>query len=58
MLRQFKLAEDILLQNQKITEGYHEQIFSLLKNKPFWIWNEEQQVKNSSIQMVNAASTI
>ena len=41
MLRQFKVAEDILLGNaNSMTEGYQEQVLQLLKDKPFWIWNE------------------
>jgi hypothetical protein len=43
MLRQFKVAEDILLGNaNSITEGYQEQVLQLLKDKPFWIWNEQK----------------
>lgn len=41
MLRQFKYAEDILLGNT-IAEGYQEQILSILKGKPFWIWDEQE----------------
>jgi hypothetical protein len=41
MLRQFKYAEDILLGNT-ITEDYQEQILSILKGLPFWLWDKEQ----------------
>jgi len=43
MLRQFKFAEDILLGNtNSISEGYQEQVLSILKGKPFWIWDEKE----------------
>ena len=43
MLRQFKFAEDILLGNtNSIAEGYQEQVLSILKGKPFWIWDEKE----------------
>jgi hypothetical protein len=43
MLRQFKFAEDILLGNTNtISEGYQEQVLSILKCKPFWIWDEKE----------------
>ena len=43
MLRQFKFAEDILLGNTNtISEGYQEQVLSILRGKPFWIWNEKE----------------
>lgn len=45
MLKQFKLASDILLGNTSVSEGYQEQVLQLLKDKPFWIWNEEQHAK-------------
>lgn len=39
MLKQFKLAEDILLQKQS-TAILDYQELSILKNKPFWIWDK------------------
>ena len=45
MLRQFKFAEDILLGSNATAStaaGYQEQILSILKGKPFWIWNEKE----------------
>lgn len=42
MLRQFKYAEDILIGNSTIGEGYQEQVLSILKGKAFWIWNEKE----------------
>ena len=43
MLKQFKYAEDILLgSNTTATEGYQEQILSILRRKPFWIWDEKE----------------
>src|SRR6476660_8911559 len=44
MLRQFKFAEDVLLGSNATAgaEGYQEQILSILKGKPFWIWNERE----------------
>jgi hypothetical protein len=44
MLRQFKFAEDILLGNT-IAEGYQEQILSILKGKPFYLWDEHQHTE-------------
>ena len=43
MLRQFKFGEDILLGNTNtISEGYQEQVHSILRGKPFWIWDEKE----------------
>jgi hypothetical protein len=45
MLRQFKYAEDILIGSKAttITEGYQEQVLSILKGKPFYLWGDEHQ---------------
>ena len=45
MLRQFKFAEDILLGNAITTKGYQEQVFSILKDKPFYLWDEQQHTE-------------
>jgi hypothetical protein len=43
MLRQFKFAEDLLLGNtNSISEGYQEQVLSILRGKLFWIWDEKE----------------
>lgn len=43
MFKQYKLAEDILLGNtNSISECYQEQVLSILKDKPFWIWDEKE----------------
>ena len=47
MLRQFKFAEDILLGNTNtISEDYPEEVLSILKGKPFWIWNEKEHAQS------------
>lgn len=45
MLPHFKYAENLLLDKPAITEGYEQQVFSLLKNKPFWIWDQQEHDK-------------
>ena len=40
MLKQFKFAEDILLQG--ITARTQDHALDILKGKPFWIWQEER----------------
>jgi hypothetical protein len=43
MFKQYKLADDLLLGNTNtISEGYPEQVLSILKGKPFWIWDEKE----------------
>ena len=45
MLPHFKYAENLLLDKSTITEGYQEQVFSLLRDKPFWIWDTAEHNK-------------
>ena len=46
MLPHFKYAKDLLLDRSiTITEGYQQQVFSLLRDKPFYIWDREQHDK-------------
>ena len=40
MLKQFKLANDFLLQG--ITARTQDQALEILKRKPFWIWDEKE----------------
>lgn len=43
MFKQYKLAEDILLGNTNtISGGYQEQALSILKGKPYLIWDEKE----------------
>ena len=49
MLKQFKFANDILLQG--ITARTQDQALGILKGKPFWIWQEkehEEQFHNTN----------
>ena len=45
MLPHFKFAENLLLDKSTITEGYEQQVFSLLRDKPFWIWDTAEHNK-------------
>ena len=47
MLFQFKQAKQFLIPEeiQGTSIGYREQVFTLLKNKPFWIWDKQEHDK-------------
>ena len=46
MFKHFTLAKQFLLPSEEIEDiGYREQVFALLKNKPFWIWEKEEHDK-------------
>ena len=59
MLRQFKYAEDILLGSNTtgIHSGYQDQILSILKGKPFWIWDKEQHLKLARESIIGVSAS-